>query len=67
MNIGERIKKEREQLGWSQEALAFSAGVSQRCISHYELGQREPQYETIKKIMKALGFQVQLVKMEGEK
>ncbi|MBI4855828.1 MAG: helix-turn-helix transcriptional regulator [Acetobacterium woodii] len=65
MNIGERIKIEREQRGWSQEALAFSAGVSQRCISHYELGQREPQFEAVEKIMRAFGFQMKFVK-EGE-
>lgn len=64
MNIGERIKKEREQCGMTQKQLALVAGVTQRCVSHYELGQREPQFVAIGKIMEAMGFQMQFVKME---
>ncbi|WP_041669593.1 helix-turn-helix domain-containing protein [Acetobacterium woodii] len=62
MTIGERIKKEREQCGWSQEALALAAGVSQRSIGHYELGQRDPQSVILGKIMGAMGFQMLFVK-----
>jgi transcriptional regulator with XRE-family HTH domain len=62
MTIGERIKKEREILGWSQEALALASEISQRSIGHYELGQRDPQSVTINKIMGAMGFRMQFVK-----
>lgn len=62
MNIGERIKIERERRGWSKVELAKRSGVSDRCIGHYEHGQREPQFEAIGKIMKAMGFQMQFVK-----
>ncbi|PKM61411.1 MAG: XRE family transcriptional regulator [Firmicutes bacterium HGW-Firmicutes-4] len=62
MNIGDRIKKERKQCGMTQEQLALEAGVTQRCVSHYERGQREPQFVAIGKIMEAMGFQMQFVK-----
>lgn len=62
MTIGERIKAEREQRGWSKVELAKRSGVSDRTIGYYEHGQREPQFEAIGKIMKAMGFQMQFVK-----
>jgi len=42
--------------------LAKRSGVSDRCIGHYEHGQREPQFEAIGKIMEAMGFQMKFVK-----
>jgi transcriptional regulator with XRE-family HTH domain len=62
LTIGERIKIERQQCGMTQKQLALEAGVTQRCVSHYELGQREPQFMAIGKIMEAMGFQMQFVK-----
>lgn len=63
MKIGELIKKEREKRGWSQEALALTSGISQRSIGHYELGQRDPQYMTISKILGAMGMEIQFVRI----
>lgn len=62
MNIGERIKNEREQRGWSKVELAKRSGVSDRSISHYEHGQREPQFKAVEKIMRAFGFQMKFAK-----
>lgn len=51
MNIlGNRIKKERENLGLSREELAQKLGVSYSAIAMYEQGNREPNHELILKM-----------------
>lgn len=44
---GERIRARREQLGWSQDELAFRINAQQKQISMYELGKVEPAAATI--------------------
>lgn len=36
----ERFKEMREELGWTQSALASALGVTPRAIRYYEAGQR---------------------------
>ena len=45
-----KIREFRENLGFSQKDLAVFCGVSQRSISAYEIGFREPPIETLAKI-----------------
>lgn len=52
--IGEQIKNERVQRGWTQEFLAERAGLKQSHISRLELGVHTPSDLTIKKIADAL-------------
>ena len=53
MNIlGDRIKKERENLKLTREDLAKRIGVSYSAVSMYEQGKREPNYNLIIKICK---------------
>lgn len=52
--IGEQIKNERVQRGWTQEFLAERAGLKQSHISRLELGVYTPSDLTIKKIADAL-------------
>ena len=40
LGIGKRIVEKRLQLGWSQEALAELAGISQKTVSTAEQGQK---------------------------
>ena len=54
MDIGERIKKVRQEKGLSQKALGQLLGVSQQHIAQYETGKRKPKYDTLKKIIHAL-------------
>lgn len=42
MNIGERLREERERLGFSQLALADIAGVKRNAQGNYEKGERLP-------------------------
>ncbi len=53
--FGERLKVLREKAGLSQAELAERAGISQRAISHWELGKREPLISAVQKLCAALG------------
>lgn len=56
MNVlGNRIKKERENLNLSREDLAKKIGVSYSAIAMYEQGNREPNSEIILKMCKIFG------------
>lgn len=48
--LGNRIKKEREDLGLSREDLAQKLGVSYSAIAMYEQGNREPNSELLLKM-----------------
>jgi transcriptional regulator with XRE-family HTH domain len=68
MEIGKRIAEIREQAGFSQSALARAIGGSQSAISQIEAGERNPSYETLRQIARALGVSVpHLVGAEVEK
>lgn len=54
--FGERLRKHREELGWSQEALASRAGVDRTHIGKLERGQSEPGLLAIIRIAAALGI-----------
>lgn len=49
MEIGEKLKKLRKDLRYTQEAMAELMGISQTAVSQYELGQREPSFSVLKK------------------
>lgn len=56
MNVlGNRIKKERENLGLSREDLAKKLGVSYSAIAMYEQGNREPNNEITLKMCEIFG------------
>lgn len=42
MNIGQRLREERERLGLSQERFAAVGGVQKRAQINYEAGERAP-------------------------
>ncbi len=45
--LGTRLRREREEMGITQEALAKAAGLSSEFISLLELGKRMPSLETL--------------------
>ncbi len=53
-----RLRKVREQRGWSQGVLAEKADVSRDSISNYETGQRDAYPATARKLADALGVSV---------
>ncbi|WP_053983389.1 helix-turn-helix domain-containing protein [Niameybacter massiliensis] len=48
--IGERIRKERLQRGWSQENLADKLGMTKNAVSSYETEKTEPNIEILKRL-----------------
>jgi transcriptional regulator with XRE-family HTH domain len=52
---GERIKKAREDLGWTQERLATEAKISKSFLSDVERGERDISAGYLLKIANALG------------
>ena len=58
MEIGKRIEEIRDQAGMSQSALARAVGTSQSAISQIEAGGRNPSFEMLRQIAKALGVSV---------
>lgn len=58
MTIGERIKAARETAGMTQVELGEKVGVSGVAIMRYEKGQRQPRYDQLQRIAKALDVSV---------
>src|SRR5262245_26305265 len=52
--LGNRIARFRDEQGLSQSGLARLMGTSQSAISQIESGERNPSFETIRQIAKAL-------------
>src|SRR5205809_56085 len=54
MDFGEHLAEVRKAQGLSQLALADAVGTSQSAISQLEAGERNPSYEMIRELAKAL-------------
>jgi transcriptional regulator with XRE-family HTH domain len=55
-SVGERIKKRRNELGWTQDALAQKAGISKSFLSDLENGKRNVGADTLYDIARALSL-----------
>src|SRR5262245_27425572 len=53
--FGARLKELREGAGLTQTELADKAGLSQRAVSHWEQGLREPVLSNLVALSEALG------------
>jgi transcriptional regulator with XRE-family HTH domain len=53
--FGARLKELRERAGLTQSSLAEKAGLSQRAVSHWEQGLREPGWSAVLALSDALG------------
>lgn len=58
MNIGERIRELRLKTGYSQNALAEKAGVSQTHLRRIELGQADVTVGYLQLVCDALGISI---------
>lgn len=58
MDIGKRIEEIREEVGLSQSGLARAVGTSQSAISQIEAGERNPSFDMLRQIAKALKVSV---------
>lgn len=59
--FGKRIKKYRERVGYSQEALAEQVNRSSIFISYIERGEKSPSLDTLVKLANALNISVDLL------
>ena len=57
--FGKKLKLLRKSKGITQEQLAELAGVHEKHISKLELGLYKPSYDTLNKIYKALGLNIE--------
>ena len=55
-SVGERIRKRRNELGWTQDVLAQKAGVSKSFLSDLENGKRNVGADTLYDIARALSL-----------
>jgi transcriptional regulator with XRE-family HTH domain len=53
--MGSRLKSAREKLRFSQKEAAARLGIHNSTLGKYELGEREPDLETIRKIANLYG------------
>ncbi|MCC6316616.1 MAG: XRE family transcriptional regulator [Gemmatimonadaceae bacterium] len=58
MDIGKRIGEIRGQVGLSQSGLARAVGTSQSAISQIEAGERNPSFDMLRQIARALNVSV---------
>ena len=66
MDLGERIRRIREDQGLSQEDLANRMDTSQSAVSQLEKGDRNPSYRTLRKLAEALGVPVSYLLGDSE-
>jgi transcriptional regulator with XRE-family HTH domain len=55
-SVGERIRKRRNELGWTQDVLAQKAGVSKGFLSDLENGKRKVGADTLYDIARVLSL-----------
>ncbi|KKB86089.1 hypothetical protein VW29_04195 [Devosia limi DSM 17137] len=53
--FGRNVRQARKDKGWTQEQLAFEAGVKRAYLSEVENGQRNVSLDVVEKLAKALG------------
>jgi transcriptional regulator with XRE-family HTH domain len=55
---GERLRRGREDMGWSRRHLAKIAGISPTNVAAYETNQKMPTLATVEKLATAVGLVV---------
>lgn len=58
VELGDRIRRLRARRGWSQEDLAYEAGINRTYIASLEAGQRNPSLDLMARLAIALGVDI---------
>lgn len=64
--FGANVRKQREQRGLSQEALAQKLGVHQTFIAHIENGRKNPSFRLAQRVATLFGVSLDALLTEGE-
>jgi transcriptional regulator with XRE-family HTH domain len=64
MTSGEIIREARLLAGLSQYDLADRAGVPRPSVARWERGTVEPGFDTVRRLLRACGFDVSLVRYD---
>lgn len=63
LQLGERIRRLREERGWSQESFAHEGGLGRSFAGAIERGEKDIRLSTLMKLARALGVSLsQLLK-----
>lgn len=62
--FGRRVREVRHERGWTQEQLAFEAGVKRAYLSEVENGQRNVSLDVVEKLAQALGVGAQTLMVD---
>lgn len=65
INLGQRIREERQKLNLTQEKLSETINVTTTYIGQIERGERRPTLDTLIKISNALGVSIDYLLQES--
>jgi transcriptional regulator with XRE-family HTH domain len=66
MTFGQKLRRLREELGLSQDALGERAGIHGRHIGRFEIGGAMPRAETVVALARALGTSIDSLLRDDE-
>jgi y4mF family transcriptional regulator len=61
------VRNRREELDYTQEDLAFRAGLSTRFVKEFELGKKTVRLDKVTDLLHFLGATLDVKKISGEK
>ena len=61
MDIGQEIRKRRQELRLTQQSLADISGVSVRMIKSIEVNYANPSIHTVEKLLKSLNLSLEIM------
>jgi len=64
VSLGEKIKKLRQEKGWSQDEFAYNAGIDGRQVSRYENGKVTPSVDVVVKMAKTFNISIDFLLIE---
>jgi transcriptional regulator with XRE-family HTH domain len=65
VTFGETLARLRAAAGVSQYALAKMTGLTHQAVSYLEAGERQPTWDTVQRIARALGLSCEAFADEG--
>lgn len=60
------VRNKREELGYTQEELAFRAGLNPRFVKEFELGKQTVRLDKVSELVRFLGAELE-VRVKGHK